>query len=189
MKPVWTTLLWIGLMLAPATMLAQSEAGADTLTTDTLPMPMPEGVRDFGGYLLDMGGLMRTATPRPPLDLQVAGVIKDYRLPFLPQADVTYSQGTYDGMMPHATMHYGVTPFGLYGWGNGLETWQQGSFRLKSGWQLNTYGEYDKDGWKVPDPSALPWQRNNFRGAFELKSGNGSFGLRIEVRRGRETPF
>ena len=54
---------------------------------------------------------------------------------------------------------------------------------------LFAYGEYDKDGWRVPNPSALPWQKNNFKGAFELKSQDGSFGIRIEVQKGRENPF
>ena len=51
------------------------------------------------------------------------------------------------------------------------------------------YGEYDKDGWKVPNPSALPWEKNNFKGAFELKSANGAFGIRIEVQQGRHVPY
>lgn len=41
----------------------------------------------------------------------------------------------------------------------------------------------------MPNPSALPWQKNNFKGAFELKSQDGSFGIRIEVQKGRENPF
>ena len=40
----------------------------------------------------------------------------------------------------------------------------------------------------VYNPSALPWERNNFKGAFELKSENG-FGLRIEVQQGKDRPF
>ena len=48
--------------------------------------------------------------------------------------------------------------------------------------RINTYGEYDKDGWKVPNRSALPWEKNNFKGAFEMKSANGAFGIRIEVQ-------
>lgn len=51
--------------------------------------------------------------------------------------------------------------------------------------EINTYGDYDKDGWKVPNRSAMPWEKNNFRGAFELKSSNGNFGIRIEVQQGR----
>lgn len=35
----------------------------------------------------------------------------------------------------------------------------------------------------------LPWEKNNFNGAFEMKSENGNFGIRIEVQRGRTTPY
>lgn len=44
---------------------------------------------------------------------------------------------------------------------------QMGTFKLKNGWKINTYGDYDKDGWKVPNRSAMPWEKNNFREAFE----------------------
>ena len=64
-----------------------------------------------------------------------------------------------------------------------------GIFTLKNGMRIHTYGEYDKDGWKVPNPSALPWEKNNFKGAFELKSANGAFGIRIEVQQGRHVPY
>ena len=30
---------------------------------------------------------------------------------------------------------------------------------------------------------------HNFNGAFEMKSENGNFGIRIEVQRGRNNPF
>ena len=72
---------------------------------------------------------------------------------------------------------------------NFADNLQMGSFTLKNGMRIHTYGEYDKDGWKVPNPSALPWEKNNFKGAFELKSANGAFGIRIEVQQGRHVPY
>ena len=48
--------------------------------------------------------------------------------------------------------------------------------------------KYDADGRRVYNPSALPWERNNFKGAFEMKSENG-FGFRIEVQQGNDRPF
>ena len=68
-------------------------------------------------------------------------------------------------------------------------TLQSATFKLKNGLHITTYGEYDADGNKVRNPSALPWERNNFNGAFEMKSENGNFGIRIEVQRGRNNPF
>ena len=55
--------------------------------------------------------------------------------------------------------------------------------------RLNTYGDYNSQGYRMPNRSALPWERNNFRGAFELKSANGNFGIRVEVQQGRSQPF
>ena len=68
-------------------------------------------------------------------------------------------------------------------------TLQSATSKLKNGLHITTYGEYDADGNKVRNPSALPWERNNFNGAFEMKSENGNFGIRIEVQRGRNNPF
>ena len=74
--------------------------------------------------------------------------------------------------------------FGGFGFGS-AQNLQMGSFKLKNGMRINTYGEYNADGYRVPNRSALPWERNAFKGAFELKSANGSFGIRIEVQQGR----
>ena len=68
----------------------------------------------------------------------------------------------------------------------GLEAAKAEIEHLELGMLLN--GEYDANGRRVYNPSALPWERNNFNGAFELKSENG-FGLRIEVQQGNRTPF
>jgi hypothetical protein len=57
------------------------------------------------------------------------------------------------------------------------------SFRLNGNLQLNLYGEYDANGRKIIRPSALPWEKNDFKGGFELKSNNGHFGIRFEVQR------
>ena len=80
---------------------------------------------------------------------------------------------------------------GLYGFGGfgSTQNLQMGSFKLKNGMRLNTYGEYNANGYKVPNRSALPWEKNNFKGAFELKSANGAFGIRVEVQQGRTAPF
>ncbi|MGL4518554.1 MAG: hypothetical protein ACRCUJ_02300 [Phocaeicola sp.] len=75
------------------------------------------------------------------------------------------------------------------GWGNGPTTWQSSSYRLKNGMRINSYGEYNADGHKVVNPAALPWERNNFNAAFEMKSANGNFGFKVEVQRGRNTPY
>ena len=97
------------------------------------------------------------------------------------------SQGFSDAFSPSAFSSFGYG----YGWGlsSSPQFMQMGSFKLKNGMRINTYGDYDKDGWRVPNRSAMPWEKNNFRGAFELKSANGNFGIRIEVQQGRNGPY
>ena len=139
-------------------------------------------IKEFGGFLLDMG-LMNVAPPKlPKFSLDVPDVSKDYNQIFRLNTDATYTQGFTDAFSsPFSGFGYG------YGWGlsSSPQFMQMGTFKLKNGWKINTYGDYDKDGWKVPNRSAMPWEKNNFRGAFELKSSNGNFGIRIEVQQGR----
>lgn len=167
---------------------AQSEVPADTTALPAIPGDdplQPGNVKSYGGFLLDMN-LMNLKRPERPMlsgyKLVIPDASKDYSYLFRPQTNAIYTQGTYSMFSPY----YGG--FGLSSFWGTPATLQMGSFRLNNGWQLNTYGEYNADGRRVPNPSALPWERNNFKGAFELKSDNG-FGLRIEVQQGRETPF
>lgn len=175
------------LFLADAILLhAQSEVKADTLdvppaAADAGSSHLPSTVKSYGGFLLDLGAM--NLPERPSLSnfkLTVPDASKDYSFLFRPQTDVIYTQGNY---MMSAPYGFGLNSF----WGTPT-TLQMGSFQLKNGWKLNTYGEYDADGRRVYNPSALPWERNDFKGAFEFKSDNG-FGLRIEVQRKQETPF
>ena len=184
------------LFLAGAILLhAQSEVKADTLdvppaAADAGSSLLPSTVKSYGGFLLDLGAM--NLPERPSLSnfkLTVPDASKDYSFLFRPQTDVIYTQGLSDRFSPAGSMFYTLSPFGLYGFGSATDNLQMGSFRLKNGWRLNTYGEYDKDGNKVYNPSALPWEKNNFKGAFEMKSQDGSFGIRVEVQRGRKTPF
>ena len=73
--------------------------------------------------------------------------------------------------------------------GSGLVNWQGASYKLNNGMRINLYGEYDADGRKVYNPSAMPWERNNFNAAFEMKSANGNFGIKVEVHGGRNNPY
>lgn len=173
-----------GLAICTASVQAQSEVTADTIavtpaTPEDVPL-LPSTVKNYGGFLLDLGAMNLNMPERPNLShfkLVIPDASKDYSFLFRPTPNVTYSQTTWPMFSPY----YGI-------WGTPT-TLQSSSFQLKNGWMLNTYGQYDADGRRVPDPSALPWQRNNFKGAFELKSHNGSFGIRIEVQHGRENPF
>lgn len=184
--------------LTATALYAQSEITPDTLnhdrgnTSPTGEIFFPDETKNIDGFLIDMNSLI--GTPAPDLEnykLIVPDASKDYSRIFRLNPDVTYSSGLSNMFSLSDSPYYSRNPFGLtgFGFGNTMDNLQMGSFRLKNGWRVNTYGEYDKDGWRVPNPSALPWQKNNFKGAFELKSQDGKFGIRIEVQRGRENPF
>ena len=159
---------------------AQNEVPADSVRSMNMP-----ATKNFDGFLLDMN-LMKMAAPQmPKMTLDIPDASKDYSFLFRLDPNVTYSQGYSHLFNLGSSTIYSMNPFGLTGFGSSPQNLQMGSFRLKNGMRINTYEEYDKDGRKVPNPSALPWERNNFKGAFELKSANGSFGIRIEVQQGR----
>ncbi len=184
--------------LTATTLYAQHEATPDTLSHDVEDI-LPTGERFFSdetqnidGFLIDMNSLI--GTPAPDLEnykLVIPDASKDYSRIFRLNPDIIYTSGLSDMFSLPGSSYYSRNPFGWtgFGFGNTTDNLQMGSFRLKNGWRVNTYGEYDKDGYRVPNPSALPWQKNNFKGAFELKSQDGKFGIRIEVQRGRENPF
>ena len=170
-------ILFLSLVLSVGFASAQSEVPSDSIRRTP-----SSNMKEFGGFLLDMG-LMNVAPPKlPKLNLDIPDVSKDYNQIFRLNTDATYTQGFTDAFSsPFSGFGYG------YGWGlsSSPQFMQMGTFKLKNGWKINTYGDYDKDGWKVPNRSAMPWEKNNFRGAFELKSSNGTFGIRIEVQQGR----
>ena len=170
-------ILFLSLILSVGFASAQSE-----VPSDSIRRAPSSNIKEFGGFLLDMG-LMNVAPPKlPKFSLDVPDVSKDYNQIFRLNTDATYTQGFTDAFSsPFSGFGYG------YGWGlsSSPQFMQMGTFKLKNGWKINTYGDYDKDGWKVPNRSAMPWEKNNFRGAFELKSSNGIFGIRIEVQQGR----
>ena len=170
-------ILFLSLILSVGFASAQSE-----VPSDSIRRAPSSNIKEFGGFLLDMG-LMNVAPPKlPKFSLDVPDVSKDYNQIFRLNTDATYTQGFTDAFSsPFSGFGYG------YGWGlsSSPQFMQMGTFKLKNGWKINTYGDYDKDGWKVPNRSAMPWEKNNFRGAFELKSSNANFGIRIEVQQGR----
>lgn len=155
------------------------------------------GTKDFGGFILDMGTMLNAGSliVQPPLTLSAlpwdAGMSDNgtTALKLNPEAlrfnpNLTSIGGTLTG---------GFQP-GFYsalypGAMNGRVQLQGASYRFNNGARLNTYGEYDADGYKRYNPAALPWERNNFNAAFEFKSPNGKFGIRMEVQHGRYHPY
>lgn len=186
----------ITLLTGIAAVSAQNEMPADTIQSKVVHEgglsegSLTEGVslpnvKNYDGFLLDMGLMNMTAPTMPKFTLEIPDASKDYNRIFQLNPNTTYSQGLSNLFSLSNSRYFSSNPFGLTGFWNSTDNLQMGSFTLKNGMRINTYGEYDKDGWKVPNPSALPWEKNNFKGAFELKSANGSFGIRIEVQQGR----
>ena len=185
----------IALFAGSISLYAQSEAQGDSIRSHVLPDGTPpEGalmpeVKNYDGFLLDMSLLKMEAPRLPEFTLEIPDASKDYSRMFRLNPNATYSQGLSNVFSLTNSTVYSMNPFGLSGFWSSPENLQMGSFRLKNGMRINTYGEYDKDGWKVPNHSALPWEKNNFKGAVEMKSSNGAFGIRIEVQQGNRTPF
>lgn len=165
-------------------LMATWNAKAQEVVSDSLRLPgegyvppfeLSADVKDYGGFLLDMG-LMELA-PTIPFTLRPEFSYRDktpnYDQLFKLNPNLLFTQGNYS--MTNGAMNFFATPTSM----------TMSSFRLKNGMRINTYGEYNYKGERQVRPSALPWQRNNFKGAFELKSPNGSFGIRVEVGRGR----
>ena len=144
--------------------------------------------KDFGGFILDMGSMLNTENltnlslkhSASPLSLLSPELLieKTTIKPFEFKPSIIYFTQQASGLTTSAP-HFNA----------GNMTWQGASYKLKNGWRINTYGEYNADGKKVYNPMAMPWQRNNFNAAFEIKSENGSFGIKVEVQGGRNNPF
>jgi hypothetical protein len=166
--------------------MAQHELRADSIhhVTDT------EEVKHFGSFLLDMKLMNMNAAKMPSMSLRapLAGMgtaYKDYGKLFAPDKGSVFAQGFTDAFSYH--------PYTIYTAGWGYDTvWgmdansdmlQQGSFKLKNGMKVNVYGKYGADGRLLPGMNVLPWQGHDFKGAFELRSASGSFGIKVEINR------
>ena len=97
--------------------------------SDSIRRAPSANIKEFGGFLLDMG-LMNIAPPKlPKFSLDVPNMSKDYNQLFRLNTDATYSQGFSDAFSPSAFSGFG------YGYGLGLSSspqfMQMGSFKLK----------------------------------------------------------
>mgnify|MGYP006913011549 CR=1 FL=1 len=122
--------------------------------------------------------------------MEIPDASKDYSRIFRLNPDATYSQGLSNVFsLTNATV-YSMNPFGLTGFWSSPENLQMGSFKLKNGMRINDIRlSTTRTGWESSQPFGIAWEKNNFKGAFEMKSANGAFGIRIEVQQGNRTPF
>jgi hypothetical protein len=182
-------------------MWGQYEIAADTLH-HSLNTKQPE-TKQFGEYQLDMRQLNILPSTSKTIQFSKDGVLKkDFGNMFRLDTSNIFGTGFTNDfsrtniLFPYNTWSY---PYGMgYGYGLGYiplySTWaynlstnpdmlQGASFRLKNGAQINVYGKYDAQGRLLPGMNAMPWQKHDFKGAFEMKSANGHFGISIEVSR------
>ena len=84
-------ILFLSLILSVGFASAQSE-----IPSDSIRRAPSTNIKEFGGFLLDMG-LMNVATPElPKFNLEMPNMTKDYNQLFRLNTDVTYSQGFTD---------------------------------------------------------------------------------------------
>ena len=145
--------------------------------------------KDFGGFILDMGTMLNaeslTITPMLPSLSYLAPMDGLSTFQLNPDAFRINPNVTYMGGTGITDSRIGILSMLYPGMGSGMVNWQGKSYRLNSGARINLYGEYDADGHKVHNPSAMPWQKKDFNAAFEFKSANGNFGVKLEVHGGR----
>ena len=145
--------------------------------------------KDFGGYILDMGTMLNAESLTVPISLPSLSLLAPMEnvspYQFNPEVfrihlNITYTSSL--GTSPMNTSGFSVLYPGI---GSSMVNWQGKSYKLNNGARINLYGEYDADGHKVHNPTAMPWQKKDFNAAFEFKSASGNFGVKLEVHGGR----
>ena len=145
-----------------------------------------DGIRNYGGFLLDMNSMLQPSQPMtttvPSLSAPMQTSLYGYR--DLDRMLQLKSKATYG--ISNTPVGISNTPFGFRSMplGMGISSFHTANFRLNNGMTLTTYGNYDSSGRRHISQSALPWQRNNFQGGFKLKSANGNFSVQVHVSRG-----
>jgi len=161
------------LFLAIAKLSAQNE-----VTNDSIQAPPMHNIKPFGGFMLDMNLLIPQKLPSFSTNLLGPDATKDYNLMFQLSPQMTLSK-------TYVYNTYSPLGMGVFATSNYL---QSATFRLNDNMTLSTYGQYTLDGRRIPNSSALPWEKNYFMGGMELKV-NKNFGIRVEVQQGRNPMY
>lgn len=130
--------------------------------------------KEYGDFLIDMSLFAANPPKMPKYDFSVAAMTRDYNKLFSLNNDVVYSKTS----MAMSAPYYA---FGSFGSSDPLRTMNSASFRLKSGGWFSTFGNYDASGRRNP-VNTSPWESQDFRGGFELKSANGNFKFSVEYQ-------
>ncbi len=157
------SIVWIGCGLK-----AQTELPSDSVRTPKA------NYKQYGDFIMDMNQFIMIPPKLPRFNFDLPNVTTDYSQLFRLDDRMTFSTGY--------VLSYSFSPFG-YGSSTQSDYMRMSSFRLNDNLRFNLYGEYDANGRKIPKPSVFPWEKNDFKGGFELKTNNGHFGIRFEVQR------
>lgn len=158
----------ISFLVTLLTVSAQSEMPSDSVRFS------PDNHISFGDFLLDANLLRTSKLPEITQEFILGpDVRKNYNIFF--QLDPRWTFGSESISTGFSTMY-------SYGFYSGTTQFQTATFRLNDNTRLTLYGQYNADGWRMPNRSALPWERNNFMGGMELKFNN-NFSVRIDVKR------
>ena len=145
--------------------------------------------KDYGGFILDMGSMLNAESLTVPFSLPSLSLLAPMEnaspYQFNPEVFRINPNITYTSGLSTSPLYTSGFPVLYPGMGSGMVNWQGKSYKLNNGARINLYGEYDADGNKVHNPSAMPWQKKDFNAAFEFKSASGNFGVKLEVHGGR----
>ena len=145
--------------------------------------------KDYGGFILDMGSMLNAESLTVPFSLPSLSLLAPMEnaspYQFNPEVVRINPNITYTSGLSTSPLYTSGFPVLYPGMGSGMVNWQGKSYKLNNGARINLYGEYDADGNKVHNPSAMPWQKKDFNAAFEFKSASGNFGVKLEVHGGR----
>lgn len=151
-------------------------------------------VKEVDGFILDMGSMLNIESLPHPVQLPTLNHVISFDDPDFYKVSLdAFKLDKHFTYMRVTNMTQLYTPF-YFSLSNNISinsvNWQGCSYKLNNGIRINMYGEYNADGYKTYNPSAVfPWKRKSFNAAFEMKSANGNFGVRVEVNGGRNNLY
>lgn len=179
-------LFLIGIFLCVTSIsFAQSDVNADTLRVNPADFislsssPRSDRSQTYDGFLLGINPLDLIESVQP-LTQSLKALMPDFSQ-LLPRPTVTFGTLSDHTLLPSYSLgSYGYSYFNTV---PSIGNVQVANFRLNNGMTISTMGDYDANGSRVNRP-VNPWQRNNFQGAFQLKSADGKFSFGIRVSNG-----
>lgn len=171
-------ILFLAVLIVSIATMAQSEAVSDSIT---LKM---DNNKHFGNYMLDANLYSMPILQLPSYTdmLKTTPSMENFLESLNRSPQWIFTKATSDAL---PTLTYGYSAFDFQSPTQNLGI---GTIKLNSNLRLNLYGQYAPDGSKLPGNNLLPWDKNYFKGAMELKV-NKNFGIRVEVQRGGYNPY